>query len=147
MMASDGPKKGKKSELQQKSPAEFFAGRQCCKLLHSHRSQNPDLSSEPCLAPKRSPLHTVARQTTRTSPDSTMWVSLGVSQGPHEVCMACAACTAFTCAHELASYCLPDPQPGKCLYTTIRELVENALDSAESISNLPVIDITMLVLL
>ena len=34
-------------------------------------------------------------------------------------------------------------QPGKCLYTTIRELVENALDSAESISNLPLIDITM----
>lgn len=34
-------------------------------------------------------------------------------------------------------------QAGKCLYTTIRELVENALDSAESISVLPVIDITM----
>lgn len=33
--------------------------------------------------------------------------------------------------------------PGKCLYTTIRELVENALDSAESISNLPAISITV----
>lgn len=32
-------------------------------------------------------------------------------------------------------------QPGKCLYTTIRELVENSLDSAESISMLPDIDI------
>ncbi|MEW5305936.1 MAG: hypothetical protein WDW36_008446 [Sanguina aurantia] len=31
--------------------------------------------------------------------------------------------------------------PGKCLYTTIRELVENALDSAESISELPLIEI------
>ena len=34
-------------------------------------------------------------------------------------------------------------QPGKCLYTTIRELVENALDAAESISQLPDVDITM----
>ena len=34
-------------------------------------------------------------------------------------------------------------QPGKSLYTTMRELVENALDSAESISELPVIEITM----
>jgi DNA topoisomerase VI subunit B len=34
-------------------------------------------------------------------------------------------------------------QPGKCLYTTIRELVENALDSAESISTLPLVEITM----
>lgn len=34
-------------------------------------------------------------------------------------------------------------QPGKSLYTTIRELVENALDSAESISVLPEIEITM----
>lgn len=34
-------------------------------------------------------------------------------------------------------------QPGKCLYTTIRELVENALDSAESIKVLPDIEITM----
>ncbi|KAF8057634.1 TOP6B [Scenedesmus sp. PABB004] len=33
--------------------------------------------------------------------------------------------------------------PGKCLYTTIRELVENALDSAESISELPMIEITI----
>eukprot|EP00879_Flechtneria_rotunda_P026072 GHRR01027752.1.p1 GENE.GHRR01027752.1~~GHRR01027752.1.p1 ORF type:complete len:169 (+),score=73.57 GHRR01027752.1:238-744(+) len=33
--------------------------------------------------------------------------------------------------------------PGKCLYTTIRELVENALDSAESISTLPLVEITI----
>lgn len=33
--------------------------------------------------------------------------------------------------------------PGKCLYTTVRELVENALDSAESISELPVIELTI----
>ncbi|KAL7151788.1 hypothetical protein ABFS83_04G054500 [Erythranthe nasuta] len=33
--------------------------------------------------------------------------------------------------------------PGKCLYTTVRELVENALDSAESIAELPIIEITI----
>ncbi|CAO2832917.1 unnamed protein product [Amaranthus hypochondriacus] len=33
--------------------------------------------------------------------------------------------------------------PGKSLYTTVRELVENALDSAESISELPVVEITI----
>lgn len=33
--------------------------------------------------------------------------------------------------------------PGKCLYTTIRELAENALDSAESIRCLPDIEITI----
>ncbi|GFR50834.1 hypothetical protein Agub_g13107 [Astrephomene gubernaculifera] len=33
--------------------------------------------------------------------------------------------------------------PGKCLYTTVRELVENALDAAESISELPMIEITI----
>ncbi|CAI9096366.1 OLC1v1032492C1 [Oldenlandia corymbosa var. corymbosa] len=33
--------------------------------------------------------------------------------------------------------------PGKCLYTTVRELVENALDSAESISKLPMVEITI----
>ncbi|QHO00629.1 Putative MO25-like protein [Arachis hypogaea] len=32
---------------------------------------------------------------------------------------------------------LPDGKPGKSLYTTVRELVENSLDSAESISELP----------
>lgn len=34
-------------------------------------------------------------------------------------------------------------QPGKALYTTIRELVENSLDAAESISNLPNITLTV----
>ena len=33
--------------------------------------------------------------------------------------------------------------PGKCLYTTVRELVENSLDSAESISQLPNVEITV----
>ncbi|XP_068637644.1 DNA topoisomerase 6 subunit B [Aristolochia californica] len=33
--------------------------------------------------------------------------------------------------------------PGKSLYTTVRELVENSLDSAESVSELPVIEITI----
>lgn len=33
--------------------------------------------------------------------------------------------------------------PGKCLYTTVRELVENALDSAEAIAELPIIEITI----
>ena len=34
-------------------------------------------------------------------------------------------------------------QPGKCLYTTVRELVENSLDAAEDAGRLPEIDITM----
>ena len=34
-------------------------------------------------------------------------------------------------------------QPGKCLYTSVRELVENSLDAAESIGQLPEIGITM----
>ncbi|XP_021772006.1 DNA topoisomerase 6 subunit B-like [Chenopodium quinoa] len=33
--------------------------------------------------------------------------------------------------------------PGKSLYTTVRELVENALDSSESISELPVVEVTI----
>jgi hypothetical protein len=49
-------------------------------------------------------------------------------------CCACLKSTPFL-LHAL--------QPGKCLYTTVRELVENALDSAESVGELPVIDITM----
>ncbi|XLR22488.1 hypothetical protein S83_050388, partial [Arachis hypogaea] len=32
--------------------------------------------------------------------------------------------------------------PGKSLYTTVRELVENSLDSAESISELLVVETT-----
>ena len=37
----------------------------------------------------------------------------------------------------------PYLQPGKCLYTTVRELVENSLDSTEDISQLPDIEVTM----
>ena len=37
-------------------------------------------------------------------------------------------------------------QPGKCLYTSVRELVENSLDAAESIGQLPDIAITMWVI-
>jgi DNA topoisomerase VI subunit B len=33
--------------------------------------------------------------------------------------------------------------PGKCLYTTVRELVENSLDSAESINQLPNVEISV----
>lgn len=33
--------------------------------------------------------------------------------------------------------------PGKSLYTTVRELVENSLDSSESISELPVVEVTI----
>ena len=34
-------------------------------------------------------------------------------------------------------------QPGKSLYTSMRELVENSLDAAESINELPDIEISM----
>ncbi|DBB08030.1 TPA: DNA topoisomerase 6 subunit B [Trebouxia sp. C0006] len=33
--------------------------------------------------------------------------------------------------------------PGKCLYTSVRELVENSLDAAESIGQLPDVTITI----
>jgi hypothetical protein len=45
--------------------------------------------------------------------------------------------------NKLISLTCNTAQPGKSLYTTMRELVENALDSAESISELPDIEITM----
>ena len=60
---------------------------------------------------------------------------------PHSESPARAACRTRPCP---APQYTP-PQPGKCLYTTIRELVENALDAAESISQLPDIDITVCV--
>jgi hypothetical protein len=34
-------------------------------------------------------------------------------------------------------------QDGKCLYTTVREFVENSLDAAEAIGVLPEVSITM----
>ncbi len=37
----------------------------------------------------------------------------------------------------------PYTQPGRCLYTTVRELVENSLDAAESIKQLPSLEVTM----
>jgi hypothetical protein len=52
-------------------------------------------------------------------------------------------------AHRSAALTIPfmshahAQQPGKCLYTSMRELVENSLDAAESINELPDIDITM----
>ncbi|KAH0655375.1 hypothetical protein KY285_030257 [Solanum tuberosum] len=38
---------------------------------------------------------------------------------------------------------LPNFQPEKCLYSTVREHVENALDSTKSISELPAVEITI----
>lgn len=35
------------------------------------------------------------------------------------------------------------PQPGKALYTSVRELVENGLDAAESIGEFPLLEIRM----
>nr|KAJ0208011.1 hypothetical protein LSAT_V11C500242540 [Lactuca sativa] len=44
--------------------------------------------------------------------------------------------------YTILSYMLPI-KPGKSLYSTVRELVENALNSAESIGELPLVEITM----
>ncbi|CAI9278168.1 unnamed protein product [Lactuca saligna] len=44
--------------------------------------------------------------------------------------------------YTILSYMLPI-MPGKSLYNTVRELVENALDSAESIGELPLVEITI----
>lgn len=41
--------------------------------------------------------------------------------------------------------CMLHAQPGRCLYTTVRELVENSLDASESIGMLPDIDVEMCV--
>jgi DNA topoisomerase VI subunit B len=88
-------KAGKKSELQQKSPAEFFAEN---KNIAGFDNVRP-----PPRAPGAPSAHSAFFLTPPAHPS----------------------------------------QPGKSLYTTIRELVENALDSAESIRNLPHVEITM----
>lgn len=53
----------------------------------------------------------------------------------------------LVCNQQMVLHCLTrgkcDLQPGKCLYTTVRELVENSLDAAESGGRLPEIEITM----
>lgn len=59
-------------------------------------------------------------------------------------------CVNFWYKPVVCRFCIQYPcyiflQPGKCLYTTVRELVENALDSAEAIAELPIIEITMYV--
>jgi hypothetical protein len=41
--------------------------------------------------------------------------------------------------------CCATKQDGKCLYTTVREFVENSLDAAESIGVLPEVSVTMCV--
>ena len=43
-------------------------------------------------------------------------------------------------------FALPS-QPGKALYTSVRELVENGLDAAESIGEFPLLEIRMCVVL
>ena len=55
--------------------------------------------------------------------------------------MAALLWAIVTVTGALIRHCLL--QPGKCLYTSIRELVENSLDAAESIGQLPDIAITM----
>jgi hypothetical protein len=43
----------------------------------------------------------------------------------------------------IAPTLLSPPQPGKCLYTSMRELVENSLDATEAVRALPDIEITI----
>jgi hypothetical protein len=77
----------------------------------------------------------------RWLPAALSCLQLRLRRASARAAVAAAACTP-TCLLGL-----PVPaQPGKCLYTTIRELVENALDAAESISQLPDIDITVCVM-
>ena len=117
------PKAGKADVLQQKSPAEFFADNRTIAGFDnvSRRWLPADLSCPP----PRPPCQRASCRRRRRRP-----------RPPN--------CLAVPCRPA----CLPVPvpvQPGKCLYTTIRELVENALDAAESISQLPDIDITVCV--
>lgn len=44
------------------------------------------------------------------------------------------------------TFCPCVSQPGKALYTSVRELVENGLDAAESIGEFPLLEIKMRVL-
>lgn len=48
-------------------------------------------------------------------------------------------------APALTNVCALSPQPAKSLYTTVRELIENSLDAAESIRRLPEIAVRMYV--
>ena len=47
------------------------------------------------------------------------------------------------CVPDAQHAVLPLVQPGKSLYTSMRELVENSLDAAESINQLPNIEVAM----
>ena len=52
--------------------------------------------------------------------------------------------TLSACRVPYAQHAVPPLlQPGKSLYTSMRELVENSLDAAESINQLPNIQVTM----
>ena len=106
----------KKDVLQQKSPAEFFAENRTIAGFDNVR-----LPPRKLMFALRPSSHLPA---THPPSQCSLWHSFSSSS---------------------AFFFLPPPplQPGKCLYTTMRELVENALDSAESISVLPDIDITM----
>ena len=58
-------------------------------------------------------------------------------------CADCSSCHYQSVHWGNTSACSACAQPGKCLYTTVRELVENSLDAAEDAGSLPEIDITM----
>lgn len=80
---------------------------------------------------------------TRTLLDLTMWVPIRWFQFKRRIflCICFISVIQFGTTPSLNSVF----QPGKSLYTTVRELVENALDSAESISELPEVEVTMYV--
>lgn len=117
------PKAAKGDVLQQKSPAEFFADNRTIAGFDNVRRRGgrtlrpmppPPRRRMPCARPGR--CHCAVRPRVLLLPRQTP------AQPPRRLLWV---------------------QPGKCLYTTIRELVENALDAAESISQLPDVDITM----
>jgi hypothetical protein len=106
------PKSKKADELQQKSPAEFFAD-------NKNIAGFDNVGAAPCCAARRGTACAAVPRAGR----SVALVARAPANAPPPPSTT--------------------PQPGKCLYTTVRELVENALDSAESISRLPEISLTM----
>ncbi len=137
-MAAVREKEGgkKKDAVVQKSPAEFFAENKNIAGFDNVRLAHSVVHAPPSCMTHAMQLTHSRRLRKRTASRSCVQASC------ERVLLLHAWPLHAWTLHALPA-CLSVLQPGKCLYTTIRELVENALDAAESISQLPHIEITM----